>query len=165
MNSEIFIGIGANLRFNKSLSIKENCLNVINCFEKNNIIIEKISNWYESHPVPKSNQPLFVNAVVKISYRYDPFSLINLLHEIEKSFGRERKIINGNRTIDLDIIDFNGIIKNSSLILPHPRMQDRLFVLYPLSDIDPLWIHPISKKNINILIKEIKTNQKIEKIK
>ena len=146
MNSKIFIGIGANLRFNQSLTIKENCLNVINSFEKNNIFVEKISNWYESYPVPESNQPLFVNSVVKVAYNEDPFSLINLLHEIEKSFGRKRKIVNGNRTIDLDIIDFNGLKKNSSLILPHPRMQDRLFVLYPLFDIGCLQKGSISDK-------------------
>ena len=165
MNSKIFIGIGANLRFNKSLTIKENCLNVIDSFKQNNVIVEKVSNWYESHPVPESNQPLFVNSVVKVSYNDDPFSLINLLHKIEKSYGRKRKVLNGNRTIDLDIIDFNGMKKNNLPILPHPRMQDRLFVLYPLYDIEPLWRHPISNKTIDSLIEEVKTVQKIKKIK
>jgi 2-amino-4-hydroxy-6-hydroxymethyldihydropteridine diphosphokinase len=83
---------------------------------------------------------------------------------MEKLYGRERKYKNESRKLDLDIIDFKGIIKQSNPILPHPRMHERLFVLYPLHDLIPDWVHPYSKKNIAELISESKGNQIIKSL-
>ncbi len=164
MNSKIFLGIGANLKFDKSISIQDNCSKVIQCFEKHNIVTNKISNWYKSAPVPLSDQPWYVNTVVEVSTVLEPKALMDKLHAIENLYGRRRKNINDSRTIDIDIIDYNGLKKNKTPTLPHPRMHSRLFVLQPLFDIEPNWTHPILKKQINHLIDLLNSSQEIQKI-
>ena len=86
------------------------------------------------------------------------------LHEIEKLFGRKRSVLNASRKIDLDIIDFQGLIKRDGLILPHPRMHLRLFVLLPMKDIEPNWVHPILKQNLSELVVNYAYDQEIKKL-
>ena len=92
------------------------------------------------------------------------------LISIEEKLGRKRMIKNDPRTCDLDIIDFNGIVKNFKmnnfeLILPHERLINRNFVLHPLKEICPNWSHPKNKKNINIFINNLKeANNEITKL-
>ena len=93
-----------------------------------------------------------------------PKELLESLQIIEKLFGRKRNILNGPRTLDLDIIDYNGLIENNDPILPHPRMHLRKFVLIPLQDIEPNWVHPIMNKKIEFLIKKQKDDQKLIKL-
>ena len=82
---------------------------------------------------------------------------------IEKKIGRVKSKKNDPRVCDIDIIDFNGIIKTNRLLkLPHPRSHIRNFVLYPIKEIDPKWIHPIFKKNVDVLINELSQNSRIE---
>jgi len=119
---------------------------------------------YESEPVPVSTQPWYLNAVLKIQTKKTPEELIILLHEIENIFGRKRSVLNESRTLDLDIVDYEGLIKKERPILPHPRMHLRHFVLLPMQDIDPNWIHPIYKKSINDLIINYAPTQKIRKL-
>ena len=69
---------------------------------------------------------------------------------------------NEPRVCDIDIIDFNGLIKTKSINLPHPRSHRRNFVLYPIKEIDPNWVHPILKKNVDFLINELSQNSRIE---
>tara|TARA_X000000950_G_scaffold264766_1_gene338338 strand:+ start:280 stop:696 length:417 start_codon:yes stop_codon:yes gene_type:complete len=137
---------------------------ILKTFPENNIFVKKISNWYESEPVPISNQPWFINAVVKVSTNRSPEELLYNLHKIENLFGRERSVLNASRTIDLDLIDYEGLIKSDSLILPHPRMHLRLFVLLPMLDIEPNWVHPVLKHSIKELISKYTSNQKIRKL-
>ena len=82
---------------------------------------------------------------------------------MKKKIGRVKSKKNDPRVCDIDIIDFNGIIKTNRLLkLPHPRSHIRNFVLYPIKEIDPKWIHPIFKKNVDILINELSQNSRIE---
>ena len=164
MINTAFISLGANLKFNHDISLRKNLELVVNLFPKYNIYVKKISNWYETEPVPISDQPWFLNVVVKIQTKNSPEKLIDLLHEIEKNFGRKRNVLNESRTLDLDIIDFEGLVNNGRPILPHPRMHLRYFVLLPMKEIEPNWVHPIFKKSINDLIMECAPNQKIRKI-
>ena len=164
MTNTAFISLGSNLKRDNKLSLKENLEIILMTFPENNIFVKKISNWYESEPIPLSNQPWFVNSVVKVSTDKSPEELLYKLHEIENFFGRKRSILNASRTIDLDLIDFQGLIKNDSLILPHPRMHLRLFVLLPLQDIEPNWVHPVLKHPLKELIKNYASNQKIRKL-
>ena len=94
------------------------------------------------------------------NYNETSESLINILHQIENLFGRKRNKQNESRTLDLDIIDYNGIIKTDYPILPHPRMHQRMFVLKPLCDINPKWVHPVFKEKALNLLKKL-ANQKI----
>ena len=164
MTNTAFISLGSNLKRDKKLSLKENLEMILKTFPENNIFVKKISNWYESEPVPISNQPWFINAVVKVSTNRSPEELLYNLHKIENLFGRERSVLNASRTIDLDLIDFQGLIKSDSLILPHPRMHLRLFVLLPMLDIEPNWVHPVLKHSIKELISKYTSNQKIRKL-
>ena len=159
-----FIAMGANLKSDLNLTLKENLEIALNMFPDYDLNILKVSNWYKTQPIPISDQPWFINSVIKISTSKSPKELLKSLQIIEKLFGRKRKILNGPRTLDLDIIDYNGLIENNDPILPHPRMHIRKFVLTPLQDIEPNWVHPIMKKKIEFLIKKQKDDQKIIKI-
>ncbi len=101
------------------------------------------SRFYRSAPVPISAQPWYVNAIVSIETQLQPELLLNLLHGIETHLGRVRREKNEARVIDLDLLDYNGFIRDRPPILPHPRMHERAFVLLPLAEIAPGWKHPI----------------------
>ena len=164
MKNTAFIALGANLKKNKDLSLKENIQKALKYFPEQSIKIIEISNWYKSEPFPKLSQPWYINAVAKISTNKSPENLLNSLHEIEELFGRKRNKLNEARTLDLDLIDFNGIVKKENPILPHPRMHLRKFVLLPLRDIEPQWLHPCFKTKINELLLLYTKNQKISKL-
>lgn len=102
------------------------------------IQIEKTSSLYVTAPVGYDNQPDFVNAVCSVRTSLDGVSLLAVLNRIESDFGRERTFRNAPRTLDLDIIDFDGISSNDPhLTLPHPRAHERSFVMKPLAEILP----------------------------
>jgi len=123
------------------------------------------SRWYRSAPVPVSDQPLFGNGVVRVETALEPAALLALLRQVEQEFGRRRSVPNAARTLDLDIIDYEGRVENTSeLILPHPRMQDRGFVLLPLAEIAPGWQHPIRGETVESLISALPPGQKAEPI-
>lgn len=160
----IYIGIGSNLKSKKYKNSCEVCLDAINNLG-NFFKVLKISSFYESEPVPKSDQPLFVNAVFAISTKKNEKEILEILNQVEKEFGRERLVKNESRILDLDIIDYNGrIIENKELKIPHPRLHLRKFVLLPLYEIEPNWIHPIFNQKIPILLQKITDIQKIKKI-
>ena len=102
------------------------------------IQIEKTSSLYLTAPVGYDNQPDFVNAVCSVRTSLDGVSLLAVLNRIEADFGRERTFRNAPRTLDLDIIDFDGISSDDPhLTLPHPRAHERSFVMKPLAEILP----------------------------
>ena len=100
--------------------------------------VVKVSSYYVTKPVGYEDQPDFVNAVCIIETELPAMELLNMLHGIEKSMGRERTIKWGPRTIDLDIIQYGSLLsKAEELTLPHPRAYERKFVLEPWSEIEP----------------------------
>ncbi len=101
-----------------------------------------VSPWYRTAPVPASDQPDFCNGVARIEGDCDPEWLLHTLHAIEARAGRVRSVANAARVLDLDLIDCNGALRDGPLILPHPRAHRRGFVLLPLNDVAPDWIHP-----------------------
>jgi len=120
----------------------------------------KISRFYSSAPVPVSDQPRFINAVLRVDignhFAPDPASILANLHEIEAQFGRMRSIRNAARTLDLDLIACGDLVINSpTLTLPHPRAHQRLFVLLPLRDVAPEWRHPVSRVLVSGLIEAL----------
>ena len=115
----------------------------------------KISNWYDTEPVPKSMQPNFINgiAVFASDPGLDPAALLHALQQIETSGGRVRAEPNGPRTLDLDIIAMGSVVREApDPILPHPRMHLRRFVLEPLRDILPGWRHPVLGADLDALL-------------
>ena len=124
--------------------------------------IEQVSRWFETAPVPISDQPWFLNAVLRVRTKMSATQLLACLHNIEANFGRVRKERNEARILDLDLIDYEGLVQDDdNIILPHPRMHQRAFVLLPLRDIDPNWQHPVTKSDISQLIAEMPEGQDI----
>ena len=101
------------------------------------------SPWYLSEPVPASDQPWFVNGVAEVATEMPPEELLARLLALETRFGRERGARDAARTLDLDLLDYDGRkCSTPDLVLPHPRLHERRFVLAPLCDIVPDWRHP-----------------------
>ena len=123
--------------------------------EKYKIKILKSSSNYISESWPDSSMPNYINIIIKIKTSLVPLELLKICNLIELKLGRVRGKKNAPRTCDIDIIDYDKKIlnvKNSHLILPHPRMSKRNFVLLPLFELDKSWKHPKSKINIVDLI-------------
>jgi|TARA_B110001452_G_scaffold255391_1_gene247787 2-amino-4-hydroxy-6-hydroxymethyldihydropteridine diphosphokinase len=124
--------------------------------EKHKIKIIKSSSNFLSISWPDSTKPKFVNLVLKIKTNLSAVKLLKVCNFIEQKLGRVRSKKNDPRLCDIDIIDYkHKIVKNNNLILPHPRMTKRNFVLLPLFEIDKSWIHPKSKTNIVNLINSL----------
>jgi dihydropteroate synthase len=117
------------------------------------LVITARSRVYLTAPVPISDQPWYHNAVVAIRTDLPPHDLLGVLRSIESAMGRVRSVPNAARVIDLDVIAYNDdIINTPDLVIPHPRMHERAFVLKPLRDVAPDWVHPHLKKPVNALI-------------
>lgn len=120
------------------------------------IQVVKVSPFYRSKAWPNPADAPFVNAVVEVKTRLLPGELLKALLAIEKGFGRVRKKANEPRTLDLDLIDYGGLISDAEqLMLPHPRMHERAFVLRPLADIAPAWRHPDTGEGVLMLLENV----------
>lgn len=121
------------------------------------------SKWYESAPVPMSDQPWYVNGVVGIETSFAPEALVNEVLDVEAELGRRRTITNAARTIDIDVIAYDEIVIDGAtpdqVAIPHPRMHSRAFVLLPLAEIAPDWQHPKHAESLSDLIEALPENQ------
>ncbi|BCW89072.1 2-amino-4-hydroxy-6-hydroxymethyldihydropteridine pyrophosphokinase [Alphaproteobacteria bacterium SO-S41] len=106
--------------------------------------VTAVSRFYSSPAWPDPADPPYVNAVVQAETNLTQRQLMDLLHRIEARFGRERRAVNAPRTLDLDIVDYRGRVESPAQgpVLPHPRAHQRVFVLAPLLDVAPDWVHP-----------------------
>lgn len=116
--------------------------------------ILQVSSIYETEPWGNLNQPKYLNQVLELSTSKTPFQLLHILQKIEKNLGRTNKQQNAARTIDIDILFYEGYILHAkNLQIPHPRLHLRKFTLQPLMEVNKSYIHPIFKKTIEELIK------------
>ena len=145
--NNVFIAIGSNLG-NRKLNIEKAKFYL----NQNKIQFINISNYYETPSWPDSRKPKFLNVVLKISCDYDSIVLLKICKQIEIKLGRKKNIKNSPRTCDIDIIDFNGLILNKEITLPHPLMHKRNFVLFPLFEIEKNWTHPIFNIDVKKMI-------------
>ena len=160
----ILLSLGSNLpsKFGDS---KNTILKCYEFFNNNDIKILKKSSFYETFAIPNKSDPKFVNSVISVESRFSPEELIKYILKVEEKFDRKREQINAPRTCDIDIVDFNGEVinilnKNISLEIPHPRLEKRSFVLYPIREIDKNWKSPLSGKYIDQLIENLDTETK-----
>ena len=113
------------------------------------------SGWYKTAPVPVSDQPDFLNAVLAVQTADTPDALLAQLNQIEAGFGRVRSIRNAARVLDIDILFFgNQIITEEELQIPHPRLHQRAFVLRPLNEIAPNFCHPVNGRSARALYQD-----------
>lgn len=158
----IVIALGANLP-SAAGGPRQTLEAALERLEASGVHIIMRSRWYRTAPVPSSDQPWFVNGVARVGTALQPSALLALLKRVEVEFGRQRAVPNAARTLDLDIIDYDDRVENTAeLTLPHPRMQDRGFVLLPLAEIAPDWRHPILAKSVQALISALPPGQKAE---
>ena len=151
----IFLGIGSNLD-SKFGDRYNNIMRTLKLIQEEKILVKKISKFYETPSYPNKKNPKFINIVIEIEYNLDPEMLLKKIFLIEKKMERKRNTKNEPRTCDIDIIDFKGLIKNQkNVVLPHPKMYKRNFVLFPLKEINPQWIHPKLNKKIDFFINNL----------
>jgi 2-amino-4-hydroxy-6-hydroxymethyldihydropteridine diphosphokinase len=117
------------------------------------------SRWYETAPVPMSDQPWYVNGVAEVASDLAPGPLLSALHAIEARLGRARGAINAARIIDLDLLDYDARIVAGWPVLPHPRLHKRAFVLRPLREIAPQWRHPVTGASIDAMLARLGPEQ------
>ena len=118
------------------------------------IRVRERSRFFRTPAWPDPSDPPFVNAVAALETSLPPEALLAALHAVENQLGRRRSRPNAPRPIDLDLIDYDGLVRASGAppILPHPRLAERGFVLLPLADIAPAWRHPASGEGLTALI-------------
>jgi len=153
----ILIAIGANLARKDGGTPVETCrASVPLLCDISGLSFVALSSWYRSASIPKGDLPDYCNGVIRLEGEIEPVFLLTKLHEIEREFGRERTELNAPRTLDLDIIDLNGIIRATpDPILPHPRAHLRAFVLRPILDVAPAWRHPTCRNSVTTLLAEL----------
>jgi len=158
----IHLNIGSNL--NSKFGTKfDNITIATKLLIESGIEINKISNFYETPSYPNQNFPKFLNIGILLNFKKSYYDLLKKINLIEKKIGRLKTKKNDPRVVDIDIIDFKGIVENSNnLILPHPKTHLRNFVLYPILEIDPKWSHPILRKNAQFLINKLSQKSRIE---
>lgn len=154
----ILVAIGANLPGPDGASALETCRRAAAALDAlPGLSLKGLSRWYETDPIPPSGQPPYVNGVaLLIGDSTDPARLLAALQGIENHFGRVRAAPNAPRTLDLDIVAIGDLVRMApDPIVPHPRAHLRAFVLAPLNDVAPDWVHPVLGKTAAALLAEL----------
>jgi len=161
----ILIGIGGNLESAQFGPPRDTLTAALAALKEKRIRILARSGWYRTEPVPRSDQPWFVNAVVSLATELGAKDLLNALQATERQFGRVREEPNAPRILDLDILDYQGeVMDTTSLVLPHPRLDERRFVLIPIAEIAPDWRHPILELTAVQLLAQLSSEQRIQRL-
>ena len=174
-NHQFLIALGSNISLGKTLPL-EIIERAIIELVKSDINLMSLSRFYETPAYPEGSGPNFINSVVKAEANYSSQEMLQKLHQIEEKFERQRVSRWSARTLDLDLLAVKGEVLPSNkivqkwvdlplseqktkipseLVLPHPRIQDRAFVLLPLLDIEPNWTHPTLNKTAVQLYEEL----------
>ena len=160
----ILIGVGANLSSDRFGTPREACEAALEALSAvGGVRVAARSRWFKSAPVPASNQPWFINGVVRVETELSPLALLDTLHAIEASFGRVRTVPNAPRVLDLDLLAYGaeviGAAGEGGACIPHPRLESRAFVVLPLNDVAPDWVHPVSRRSMTQMLAELPQDQ------
>jgi dihydropteroate synthase/2-amino-4-hydroxy-6-hydroxymethyldihydropteridine diphosphokinase len=148
----ILIALGANLPSPEGAP-RETLRRAVALLAARGLAVSARSRLFLTEPIPRSPQPWYVNQVIAVETKRPPEDILELLLAIERQFGRERGERNAARSLDLDLIAYEDVLLDTpDLVLPHPRMHERAFVLAPLADIAPEWRHPVSGKSVDELL-------------
>ena len=158
----ILVGIGSNLAAPHFGSPRKTASAALAQLPAIGVAVVRCSRWYLSQPVPPSDQPWYVNGVALVETRLGPAALLSALLALEARFGRRRGVANAARTLDLDLLDYDGRrFAMERLLLPHPRLHERRFVLAPLAEIAPDWRHPRLAISASELLRRLPPGQPI----
>jgi len=154
----VYLGLGSNIG-----DRQENLDKALN-FLSQRLRMGKISSVYDTEPVGNTEQPRFLNLVCQAYTRLAPAGLLSLAKGIESKLGRTGKS-NAPRTIDIDILLYDEqVIETPELVIPHPKMTERAFVLVPLDEIAPDLVHPVSGKTVKELLQSVTEKQGVLKL-
>ncbi|QCX32882.1 2-amino-4-hydroxy-6-hydroxymethyldihydropteridine diphosphokinase [Caloramator sp. E03] len=154
--NRVYVAFGSNIG-DKNKNIKK----AIEMMNARGLNVIKISQIYKTEPYGYTNQPEFLNGVLEALTDLDAMDVLYTLLNIEKDLGRVREFKWGPRIIDLDILFFNDdVIDEKDLKVPHPDMQNREFVLKPLCEIAPNFMHPVLKKSVKDMLLELELKNK-----
>jgi 2-amino-4-hydroxy-6-hydroxymethyldihydropteridine diphosphokinase len=157
----VFIGFGSNV--GDRVDFCDRAVTLLSLLPHSQVA--GVSLLYETEPVYDHAQPgdgWFLNGVVQLETELTPRDLLKVLREIERSLGRDENNRLGPRTIDLDILFYGQrVINEPDLVVPHPRLHQRRFVLMPLSELDPLWMHPSRHRTITQLLAEVQDQSEV----
>jgi len=162
----ILAGLGSNMTTPQLSTPEELLEESIKSMETRGITVSGRSSWFRSAPVPVSDQPWFVNGVAKLVTDLSPWRLLALLHDVEAEYGRLRSVPNASRTLDLDLLAYDDLIVDGTdgLVLPHPRLAERAFVLQPLAQLAPEWRHPVSGLTAGEMLAGLPPGQRVERL-
>ena len=156
----VYIGFGSNI--GDRLTHIQNAIDALSKTE--GITLQKISSIYQTDPVGYETQAQFLNGVAAIQIDLPPLSLLHTLKDIETSVGRQHRIRWGPREIDLDILMYGDLcLQTEKLVIPHPEMHRRRFVLAPLAEIAPDFVHPILKESVQTLLEGLDDDKSVLK--
>ena len=157
----VYAGLGSNLG-NKSDNIKK-ALDMLDMADNANVIA--VSSLYETEPEGYEDQDWFLNAATQLEITLSPVELLKLFKEIEQAMGRHKSVRWGPREIDLDLLLYDELsFESQDLVVPHPRMHQRAFVLAPLAEIAENVLHPVLGKTVGILLAELQTAKSVKRI-
>ena len=155
-----YIGFGSNI--GDRLAHIQNAIHVLS--ETEGITLQKISSVYQTDPVGYEAQAQFLNGVAAIQTDLPPLSLLHTLKNIETEVGRQHRVRWGPREIDLDILIYGDLcLQTEKLIIPHPEMHLRRFVLVPLAELAPDLVHPILKESVQTLLQGLEDDTSVLK--
>jgi 2-amino-4-hydroxy-6-hydroxymethyldihydropteridine diphosphokinase len=161
MKHVAYIGIGSNIG-EKTLHCEKAIAEILRV---DHHCLLAASSLYRTKPVGYTEQDWFVNGVIQIETDLNPFELLQSLSAIEFRLGRKKTIQWGPRTIDLDILFYDDAeVQTEELQVPHPRLQERQFVLIPLVEINRGLMHPVLKKTVAELLEDLKEDQGVERL-
>ncbi len=157
-----YIGFGSNI--DDRLSFIRNALRLLS--QVDGIIVKEISSLYETDPVGYEEQEKFLNGVVAVETHLSPHTLLKTLKDIETNVGRQHRARWRPREIDMDVLIYGEMcLHTPELIIPHPEMHNRRFVLVPLVEIAPDLVHPVLNETIQFLLNRLEDDYSLEKIK
>lgn len=149
--ARVFFSIGSNLG-----NREENCLKAVEALRAEGIIIKKVSSLYHTRAWGYEDQPDFVNLAVEAETDMPAEEILRRIKHIERALGRVETFRWGPRVVDIDILFYDNLVMDTvDLTVPHPYIPERDFVLLPMAEIAPDFLHPVLKKDIKTLLREL----------